>query len=156
MANGRYFSEQDIAFIKFVNDELMDDIIQLEVTLFKLCADATSINIYGESSPKTGKQYYPGINVTCLIDRAEISTDADDFGPDRKQNVVFKFLEDTLKKVNLFPQNGDLVLFNERYHHIDDVVQEQFLGGQDTKSFSIIVNTHYTRLSTLDIVSRQS
>jgi hypothetical protein len=91
-----------------------------------------------------------------MIDRAEISTDADDFGPDRKQNVVFKMREKMLKEINFFPQTGDLVLFNNRYHEIDNVVQEQFLGGVDEKSFSIIVNTHYTRLSKVDLVVRQS
>lgn len=153
---GRWFSERDIAFINSINAELMGDMIQTEVTLFKACADATSTNIYGESKPSVGKQYYPGIEITAIIDRGEISTDQDDFGPERKQNVVFKFREKMLKAVNFFPQTGDLVLFNERYHEIGDIAQEQFLGGVDDKSFSIIVNTHYTRLSKVDIVQRQS
>ena len=153
---GRYFSERDINFINSVNDELLQDIIQLEVTLFKMYADATSTNMYGEANPAVGKSYYTGIDVISLVDRADISTDADDFGPNRKQNVVFKFMEKDLQKINFFPQTGDLVLFNERYHEIDDVVQEQFLGGQPDKSFSIIVNTHYTKLSNVNIVERQS
>lgn len=153
---GRWFSERDINFINSVNGELMGDIIQTEVTLFKLVADQTTTNIYGESKSSVGKQYYPGVEITALIDRAQIVTEADDFGTDRKQNVAFKFREKMLKLVNFFPQNGDLVLFNERYHEIDDIAQEQFLGGVDDKSHSIIVNTHYARLSKIDLVQRQS
>ena len=153
---GRYFSERDISFINGINDELLGDIIQTSVTIFKMCADATQINIYGESKSSEGKQYYPGVDIVCLIDRADISTDADDFGPNRKQNVVYKFMEKDLQTLNLFPQSGDVILFNDRYHEIDDVVQEQLLGGQPDKSFSIIVNTHYTRLSKVDMVIRQS
>lgn len=153
---GRYFSERDISFINGINDELLGDVIQTEVTVFKMCAEATKTNIYGESSPKTGKQYFPGIDVICLVDRADITTDADDFGPDRKQNVAFKFMEKDLQKINFFPQTGDIVHFNDRYHEIDDVVQEQFLGGIPDKSLSIIVNTHYTSLSKIDLVERQS
>jgi len=153
---GRYFSERDISFINGINDELLGDVIQTEITLFKMCADATKTNIYGESSPESGKQYFPGVEVICLVDRADITTDADDFGPDRKQNVAFKFMEKDLQSRNFFPQTGDLVHFNDRYHEIDDVVQEQFLGGQPVKSFSIIVNTHYTSLSKIDLVERQS
>lgn len=153
---GRFFSARDINLINSFNGELMGDIIQTEVTLYKACADATSINIYGESKPSVGKQYFPGIEITALIDRGDISTDQDDFGPERKQNVVFKFREKMLKLLNFFPQTGDLVLFNERYHEIHDVAQEQFLGGVDDKSFSIIVNTNYTRLSKVDVVQRQS
>lgn len=153
---GRYFSTRDINLMNSFNSELMGDIIQTEVTLFKMVASVTETNIYGESKASIGKQYFPGIEITALIDRAEIATDADDFGPDRKQNVVFKFREKMLKEINFFPQTGDLVLFNQRYHEIDDVAQEQFLGGVDDKSFSIILNTHYTRLSTIDLVERQS
>ena len=153
---GRWFSNRDIDFINSINGELMGDVIQTEVLLFKAAADQTTTNIYGESKASTGKQFYPGIEITSLIDRADIRTEADDFGPDRKQNVVFKFREKFLKAVNFFPQTGDLILFNERYHEVDDVVQEQFLGGVDDKSFSLIVNTHYTRLSKVDIIQRQS
>ena len=151
---GRYFSERDISFINGINDELLGDIIQQEVTLFKMCADNTSTNIYGESKPSVGKQYYPGIDIVCIVDRADITTDADDFGPERKQNVAFKFMEKDLQAMNFFPQTGDLVFFNDRYHEITDVVQEQFLGGQPSKSLSIIVNTHYTSLSKIDLVER--
>ena len=87
------------------------------------------------------------LNATCLIDRADIDTSYDQFGPDRNQTVVFKFREDNLKVVNLYPEVGDIVEFNKRYHEIDNVVQEQFLGGISDKSLSIIVNTHYSRLS---------
>lgn len=154
--NGRYFSELDISFINGINDELLGDVIQTEVTIFKICADVTTTNVYGERKASVGKQYFPGIDIVCLVDRADISTDADDFGPTRRQNVVFKFMEKDLEIVNFFPQTGDLIFFNDRYHEIDDVVQEQFLGGQPDKSFSIIVNTHYTDLSNVDLVERQS
>lgn len=153
---GRYFSIRDIGLINSFNGELMGDIIQTEVTVYKMFADATTTNIYGESKAAIGKTYYPGIEITAIIDRAEIATDADDFGPTRKQNVVFKFREKMLKEINFFPQTGDLILFNERYHEVDNVVQEQFLGGIDDKSFSIIINTHYSRLSAVDVVIRQT
>lgn len=153
---GRYFSERDISFINGINDELLGDVIQTEVTIFKANAQVTTTNIYGESKATVGKTYFPGIDIICLVDRADITTDAEDFGPDRKQNVAFKFMEKDLQAINFFPQTGDLVLFNERYHEIDDIVQEQFLGGQPDKSLSIIVNTHYTRLSKVDVVERQT
>ena len=153
---GRYFSNRDINLINSFNNELLNDVIQCEVTLYKMCADVTTSNLYGESKGLVGKTFFPGIDITCLIDRAGISTDASDFGQDRAQNVVFKFMEKKLKEVNFFPQVGDLVLFNARYHQVDDVAQEQFLAGIPEKSFSIIVNCHYTRLSQTDVVIRQS
>lgn len=153
---GRYFSIRDMGFINGINDELLQDVIQTEATIFRISPEATKVNQYGESSPSAGKQYFPGIDVVCLIDRAETSMDADDFGPNRKQNVVFRFMEKDLQLINLFPVTGDLIFFNDRYHEIDEVVQEQFPGGQPDKSFSIVCNTHYTNLSSVDILERQS
>lgn len=152
---GRYFSTRDLKLVNSFNAELMGDIIQTEVFIYKICADQTVTNVYGESDPQTGKIFYPGVECTCLIDRADIDTTYDQFGPDRNQAVVFKFREDNLKLINLYPEVGDIVEFNKRYHEIDNVVQEQFLGGQPDKSLSIIVNTHYARLSKLSLVNRQ-
>jgi len=152
---GRYFSVRDMKVINSFNGELMGDIIQTEVLIYKMAPSLMKSNIYGESSPESGKLYYPGVEATCLVDRADINTDYNEFGPDRSQAVVFKFRENVLKLVNLYPEIGDIVRFNERYHEIDNVVQEQFLGGQEDKSHSIIVNTHYSRLTKLSFVERQ-
>jgi len=153
---GRYFSTRDVRLIHSFNHELLDDWVQAQVAVFKVNAEASLINIYGETDPEKGKAFFPGIDLTCRIKKDQINTNYEDYGPDRKQNVNFVFLEKVLKQINLFPEVGDIILFNERYHEIDNVVQEQFLGDIEDKSFSIICHTHYARLSKLSIVTRQS
>lgn len=152
---GRYFSVRDMKLVNSFNGELMGDIIQTEILIYKMAPSEMKSNIYGESSSENGKFYYPGVEATCLVDRADIDTDYSEFGPDRNQAVVFKFRENVLKLVNVYPEVGDIIRFNERYHEIDNVVQEQFLGGIEDKSHSIIVNTHYSRLTKLSFMERQ-
>lgn len=152
---GRYYSTRDLKLINSFNAELMGDIIQTLVVIYKFFPEQTKINVYGESDPNTGKMFYPGVSITSLIDRRDIETSTDEFGTDRKQIVQFRFREKMLKEVNLFPENGDLILFNERYYQIDNVIQEQFLGGIDDKSHSILCDTHYTRLTNISIFQRQ-
>lgn len=153
---GRYYSERDLRVINSFNGELMGDIIQTEVTIYKVAVDNTKINVYGEADQQSGGiTFYPGVEITALIQREDITTEYSEFGSDRKQDVVFKFRENMLKEINLFPQIGDVILFNERYHEIDNVVQEQLLGGIADKSHSIICNTHYSKLSKLNLVNRQ-
>ena len=154
---GRYFSEKDISFINLINDELLGDVIQQVVTLHRPCADVSTTNIYGEVRASVGMTYFPGIDIICLVERADIDTPIDDFGPTRSQNVVFKFMEKDLEKVNFFPQSGDLIFFNSRYYAADNIIQgEQLLGGQPDKSFAVIVHCHYTKLSAINFVKRQS
>jgi len=152
---GRFFSERDLKVINSFNSELMGDIIQTTIMLFKMAADQTQTNLYGESDPATGKMFYPGVEITALIDKADIDTPYDEFGPDRNQTVVFKFRENMLKLINIYPEVGDIIKFNNQHFECDNVVQQQFLGGIEDKSHSIIVNTHYSRLSKLNFVERQ-
>jgi hypothetical protein len=152
---GRYFSERDLRFVNSVNAELTRDIIQTLIVCFKIAGNFTKTNMYGESSPSEGKSFYDGIELAALIERNDPSTDDEGFGPDRDQTVVFKLRQNTCADADYFPEIGDLILFNNRYHEINNVVQEQFLGGQSDKSHSFVCNTHYSRLSKLNIIERQ-
>jgi len=151
---GKWFGPRTLRFIQSINAELAGDVIQTEVKLFKLAAGEIQTNIYGEADEKTGKSFYPAVEVTCFIKKDEISTDYDKFGPDRKQILNFAFREESLKLANFYPELDDVVQFNERYYIVDNVVQEQFLGGVPEKSLSIVVHTYYERLSALNVVER--
>jgi len=153
---GRFFSPRDINFLSSINAELVGDIIECVIQIFKIAVNETNVNIYGESSSDKGKVFYPGIDLTCLIDRSDTKTENQGFGPDRSQDIVYRFRERDCIVTNFFPEVGDLILYNERFYEIDNVVQEQFLGGHPDKSWSLIVNTHYTRLSKINLVERQS
>jgi len=151
MGNGRYFSPRDQRLIRSLNDELLNDIIQTEVVVYRIAPDKTSTNIYGETSGKNKKSYYKGIKINAYVDRGELTTEPNDF-IDKKQATVFKFLYHEFKGLGVYLQEGDIIDFNSRIHQIDNVAgQEQLLGGIPEKSFSIIVNTHYSRLSLNDL-----
>jgi hypothetical protein len=151
---GRWFSPRDLKFINSINSELFNDMIQSEVLIFKRCPQETKINVYGEADTSTGNVYYAGVIAVALVERSAISSDYDGFGPTRKQDVVFKFREHELKFKQIYPEIGDIVQYNNRYHEINNVIQEQLVGNIPSKSFSIICNTIYSRLSKLSLISR--
>jgi hypothetical protein len=151
---GRYFSQRDLNLINSINAELLGDIIENLVQIFKISPNETVTNIYGETSAATGKWYEPGIMISCLVERPEMTTEYDDFGPGRQQTHVFKLREKVCKDILFYPEIGDIVFWNDRYYEVDNVVQEQLLGGQSEKSHSIILNAHYAKLSSLNIVQR--
>lgn len=104
--SGRYFSSRDQLLLNSFNAELLGDIIQTIVLLYKIAPTETKTNVYGETNQTTGKFYYPAVEMTALIERTDISSEDEGFGPDRKQSVVFKFRELMLKEVNFFPNLG--------------------------------------------------
>lgn len=151
---GRYFSQRDLNLVNSLNAELMGDIVEVLVQIFKISPTETKTNIYGETASETGKWYMPAIQISSLVERADMTAEYDDFGPSRNQDYVFKMREKMLKQVNFYPEIGDIVLFNDRYYEIDNVVQEQLLGGQPDKSHSIICNGHYTKITSLNVLER--
>ncbi len=153
---GRYFSQRDLNLINSINGELMGDIIENLVTMFKISPQDTPTNIYGETTGAVGKSYFPGIQISCLVERPEMTADYDDFGPDRNQTHIFKFREKMMKQLEFYPEIGDLLFWNDRYYEVDNVVQEQLLGGQSEKSHSIICNAHYTKITSLNLVPRNN
>ena len=153
---GRYFSQRDLNMINSLNGELMGDIIENLIQIFKIAPNETKTNIYGETSAETGKWYFPAIQISALIERSEMTAEMDDFGPSRNQDHIFKMREKMLRQLEFYPEIGDVVSWNDRYYEIDNVIQEQLLGGQAEKSHSIICNTHYTKYTSLNIMERNN
>lgn len=151
---GRYFSKRDLNLVNQFNAELMGDIIENLIDIFKVAPEATITNIYGETSPATGKYYEPGVRISCLTERPEMTAEYDDFGPNRQQTHIFKVREKMCIKLNFYPEIGDIIFWNYRYWEVDNVVYEQLLGGQPDKSHSFLIYAHYTKLSSLNIVPR--
>lgn len=153
---GRYFSERDRNFMYSVTKEYFENIYQVVVQLYKVCPNETKINMYGEVDQSTGKFYFTPITITTLIKKDDITTDNETFGPNRKQNKDFIFREVDLQALGFFPQSGDLISYNQRMYEVDNVTQENFLGQQPDKSWSIICASHYTTFSKLNIIPRNS
>lgn len=153
---GRYFSSRDLKLVAQFNAELMGDIIENIIQIYKISPNETKTNIYGETSAESGKWYYPAIQVSALVERSDMEAEYEDFGPNRRQDYVFKMRENVLRDLSFYPEIGDVIFFNDRYYEVDNVVQEQLLGGQPDKSHSIICNTHYTKYTSLNIMERNN
>jgi hypothetical protein len=153
---GRYFSTRDLNLINSLNGELMGDIIENIIDIFKISPSETKTNIYGETAAETGKWYFPAIKISALVERESMNSEYDDFGVSRSQNYIFKMREKMLRQIEFYPEIGDIVFFNDRYYQISNVTQENLLGGQPDKSFDIICFGHYTKYTSLNILERNN
>ena len=152
---------RDINLFHTINSELLKDIIQTEIAYYKFALERTTSNVYGESM---GKVYYEPMKIACLIDKQDQSWSSDDFGSDVNQTIGFKFLKNELKDINLIPEVGDLLLFKNNFYEVDSRVENQFFMGRDPDyaiseetvdfgdSFSIILNTHISRVEKLNLI----
>ena len=152
---------RDINLFHTINSELLKDIIQTEVAYYKFALEQTTSNVYGESM---GKVYYEPMKIACLIDKEDQSWSSDDFGSDVNQSITFKFLKNELKDINLVPEVGDILLFRNNFYEADSRIENQLFMGRDPDyalstetsthgdSFSIILNTHISRVEKLNLI----
>ena len=152
---------RDISLFNSVSRELINDIIQLEVGYYKFALEKTTANVYGESM---GKNYYEPMKIACLIDRQDQAWSSDDFGSDVNQTVGFTFLKKELIDINLVAEVGDILLFRNNFYELDGKIENQLIMGRDKdyaisketishgESFSVLVNTHISRVEKLNLI----
>ena len=112
----KFLQARDIDLFKSFAREVVDDVIQNTIVLFKINMNETKVNIYGESLNKT---WYPGVQVYALIDKAPESARYEGFGADTDQNVTFKLDRWMLEEKGIYPEIGDIINWNEGYFEID-------------------------------------
>lgn len=147
----RFNLDRDIRFFRDISRELVDSVVSTTVVLYKLIIDESGTNLYGESLRKT---YYQGVETTAMIEREDTSVTYEGFGSDQGQNVEFRFNRFTLEDKGFYPEIGDIVYHNDAYFEVDNVREDQLIGGQTDDKFSIIVSTFMTRRSSINTEER--
>jgi hypothetical protein len=147
----RFTLSRDIKFFESISRELVDVVIETAVVLYKLVIEDSKTNLYGESLNKT---YYQGVETTAVIERESSTSDYEGFGADKNQSVEFRFNRFTLEDTGFYPEVGDIIFHNNGYFEIDNVREDQMVGGQVVNKFSIICSTFMTRRSTIQTEMR--
>ena len=88
----------------------------------------------------------------------------DEFRPDMDQGVNFAIVKESVKELNLVPEIGDIVIFNNNFFEVDALVENQLILGKDPdyaissgatdfgNSHSIILSTHMSRVEKLNLI----
>ena len=147
----KFVSERDVNFFKSIARELVDVVVQVEVALYKLNIYESKINIYGESTNKT---WYQGVSLFAMVDKDPENVVYEGFGPDNSQLITFKFDKELCEERGVYPEIGDVILFDQSYYEIDNTNEVQFIGGQPYNNYSIECRAFLTRQSNLNITER--
>jgi hypothetical protein len=147
----KFLQTRDIEFFKGIARELVDDVVQNTIVLFKINMNETKVNIYGESLNKT---WYPGVELYALYSKSPEDVVYEGFGPDMQQNITFKLDRIMCEEKDVYPEVGDIIFFDTSYYEIDNTNEIQFIGGNPDNNFSIVCETFMVSKSTLNIEER--
>lgn len=147
----RFLGDRDIAFFRQINKELLQQVVETPVIVYKLDIQKSRTNLYGESLKKA---YLIGVQVTCLINRQDKTPTSDGFVLDTAQSATFSFLRETLQEKSIYPESGDIIEYDQTFYEIDNVSENQLLGAQPFLNWAIICTTHMTKKSALQLEVR--
>jgi hypothetical protein len=147
----KFLQTRDIEFFKGIARELVDDVVQNTIVLFKINMNETKVNIYGESLNKT---WYPGVQLYALYSKSPEDVVYEGFGPEMQQNITFKLDRMMCEEKNVYPEVGDVIFFDTSYYEIDNTNEIQFIVGCPDNNFSIVCETFMVSKSTLNIEER--
>ena len=154
----RFYSQLDLDTFDRFNRELVGDVVNekdgiifQQVEVYKISAKDTKTNIYSETVG--GKVYEAGVQIAALVDAEDQTTNTDEFGPDRVQNVSFSFLRKTLRDIEFVVDVGDIVNWNDGFWEITSKNENQLVGGQTDANYihSVVCSAYLTRISHLNI-----
>jgi len=147
----KFFNAKDLDFIKTISEEVVDYVVEQAVTLFKVSVGETKTNLYGES---LGKVWRAPSTIMAIVDREPMNVVYEGFGADKQQAVEFRFNRERLRETthsvpkirdvngtlipteaiqNLtvgYPEIGDVILFDGVYYEMDNIRENQRIGGQ--------------------------
>jgi hypothetical protein len=150
--------KRDARFLASINAELINAIVDTEIEYFKLQVEQSNSNLYGESERKA---YFDSILIPCLITKDEKASAMDDYGHTYTRTAKFALSRDLLERAGLFPEVGDIVLWDNEYFEIDNVDANQYFVGKNPEtwpngddhgySVSVVCDAHATRQTPLGI-----
>ena len=151
----RFLNKRDIEnVINRVNKEVIEDVVGQFCVIYKIDSNNTQINMYGETA-KGGKIYQPGVEIPCLIEANDFDFNTDEFGSDVEQSVEFRFFRDKLIELDFRPEIGDVINWNFSYFEIHSTNENNLIGGDVEENHDLIVSTHMTRQTRLNITDER-
>lgn len=148
----RFVTPRDFEFLQKLNRELMAEVIDNLVILYKAHPEYTKVNIYGESVEKIR---YTGVQLSAMVRYGDNRAVDDGFGYDTKQEVEFHFVRRLLEEVDVMPDEGDIIKFNDLYYEIFNTSETELVANRPEFAVSIICKAYLTRKSNLNIEERQ-
>jgi hypothetical protein len=156
-------SNKDFNLLVNINRELLQDVIEQEILLYKLNIVDTSTNLYGEALEKT---YLEPIKLNCLITRGDQVYDVNELGVDLGRQASFAILKQDLRDINTVSEVGDIVMWQEDYYEVDAIKENQLFYGRDSDyniartggygdSISLVLDCHLTRADKVGIARQR-
>lgn len=144
----RFTTPGDYETVKKINQELINIVVDNRVILYKLQQARSNTNSYGEATRKT---WFQGVEIPLLYHRDQQNPTEDMQNINFEQRAEFQFLRQECIDRNVYPEAGDVILFDQQYYEVDNTNEIQLWAGRPEYNHSISCETHLTRKPALQL-----
>lgn len=123
-----FIGQRDVRFFQSVNRELMSDIIDTFVDLYKVNLIATKSNVYEETKKRV---YEESLRLPCHIEHEDQQSNYTEAGKSMSQTCNFVFLKQDLVDIEIVIEEGDIIYWDAKYWEISHVVSNAKYGDKD-------------------------
>ena len=143
---GLFLNNRDLRLYRNINRQLINKIIGTSINYFKMNILQSKQNIYGQSLQKI---YFQNIKIMGLVQFQDYRAQNGQMGYNVFNNLKLRLDRQYMIQIDLYPQVGDVIQWNNQYYDISTVVQNQFIGGQTNQQnkWSIICQCSLTNKS---------
>lgn len=121
-------ASRDFAYIKSINNEYIKKIVEQKVGYFKINNQLTDTNLYSES---LNKVYNNPILIDCIVTNSPQTADVQVGLPTVNRSVTFNFFREHLVEINLFPEKGDIILWQNDYFEVYNIIENEYFVGKN-------------------------
>ncbi len=139
-----FYGKKDLNLMNNLNRQLIQKIIDTKVKFLKLDVRQITQNIYGQAKTKF---YMQPIQLPALIQHENPNITDQLYGVNYQHFLVVKLNIQMLKQINLYPEVGDVVQYNQSDFEVASIVNNQFIGGHVQNKFSLVLNCVHTAVS---------
>lgn len=126
-------TNRDFDLFKKINNELLEDIIDTPVALYKIIKQTVEGNVYDENvNPRV---YNDPVLVPALVSREEKNYTSEEFGTDYTENIRIAFFKEHLVSRNLYIESGDVVEYDNVYYEITPIQENQYFMGKKSSTW---------------------
>lgn len=158
---GLFGRGRDISLFNHINDELIKNVVEMELLVYKYDAAFSVENTYGEALEK---YYHEPVILHHFMVRSPQQNINAQYGVDTTRSNDFNFYKKHLIDAGLYLEKGDIINWNKEYYEIQDIEENQLFIGKSENTYiedhmqdygysvSIIAKTILIRPEKLDII----
>jgi hypothetical protein len=144
---GRYITPRTAYYIKHQTQELIN-IMGQSIILLKPILNVVEEDEYGKLYKESStKVYHAPVEIKCIVQIMDKTSETfEDTVIEQKTRLTANIMRERLKTLNVYPNYGDIIIYQRLFFEIDDINDAPMLHGSPEYKYAVNIGAVQTRV----------